>query len=292
METRSCLPVLALALAVASPLQAGAAMAVPGFFVAGRDAAGWTALLRSVGLQPQAQADARVLLAAGEPPAGGWRAAAAAGRILIVEGDSPAARELGFRATRARVRVRQVRDRHAPELAIVWQKAVKLPVFELPAGARVVAEEREHHAPLVAVLSRGAGGVLWLAAAPGPQGYERFPYLLQALAEAGVAPIFEGRRLWAFYDSAYQREIPPEELARQWRQMGLAAIHVGAWDYFEPNPEADAFLRKLVDACHEQGIRVYAWLELPHVSTGFWHAHPEWREKTGPCATPRSTGAC
>jgi hypothetical protein len=143
-----------------------------------------------------------------------------------------------------------------------------------------VAEELEHHAPLVAVLRRGSGGVLWLAAAPGPQGYERFPYLLQALTEAGATPIFEARRLWAFYDSAYQREVPPEELARGWRQMGLAAIHVGAWDNFEPNPEADGFLRRLITACHDQGIRVYAWLELPHVSTAFWHAHPEWREKT------------
>ena len=36
----------------------------------------------------------------------------------------------------------------------------------------------------------------------------------------------------------------------------------------------------LIDACHRNGILVYAWLELPHVSEKFWDQHPEWREKT------------
>ena len=36
----------------------------------------------------------------------------------------------------------------------------------------------------------------------------------------------------------------------------------------------------LIDACHRNGIQVYAWFELPHVSEKFWDDHPEWREKT------------
>ncbi len=38
--------------------------------------------------------------------------------------------------------------------------------------------------------------------------------------------------------------------------------------------------RQLIEACHREGILVYAWLELPHVSEKFWEEHPEWREKT------------
>ena len=38
--------------------------------------------------------------------------------------------------------------------------------------------------------------------------------------------------------------------------------------------------KKLIAACHREGILVYAWLELPHVSEKFWDDHPEWREKT------------
>ena len=37
---------------------------------------------------------------------------------------------------------------------------------------------------------------------------------------------------------------------------------------------------QLIEACHREGILVYAWLELPHVSDEFWEKHPEWREKT------------
>jgi hypothetical protein len=272
---------LGLLLAMAPPLPAADALTVPGFHVAGRGKEAWTMLLGSFGLRPQAEADARVLVVSKDEAARGRHLAAGeAGRVLIVEGDSPAAREAGFRATSRRVRVAQVRDVHNPDLPIVWKHGVKLPVFEVPAGARVVAEDRETHAPLMAVRKSGSGGVLWLATSPGPQGYERFPYVLQALAEAGASPAFESRRLWAFYDSAYQREVPPKALARQWRQMGLAAVHVGAWDYFESGVEADAFLRRLIDACHDEGILVYAWLELPHVSTEFWNAHPAWRERT------------
>ncbi len=269
---------LALLLAVAPPLGAGGVVAVPGFHVAARDAEAWTTLLGSFGLRPQPESDARVLVVSKDESARAGHAAD--GRVLIVEGDSPAARALGFRATGRRVAVKEVRDVHNPDLPIVWEHAVTLPVFEVPAGARVVALDREHGAPLMAVQKRGSGGVLWLATSPGPQGYERFPYVLQALAEAGVSPAFESRRLAAFYDSAFQRDIPPDALARQWRQIGLAAVHVGAWDYFEPTAEADAFLRRLIEACHGEGILVYAWLELPHVSVEFWDSHPAWRERT------------
>jgi len=59
-----------------------------------------------------------------------------------------------------------------------------------------------------------------------------------------------------------------------------AALHVAAWHNFEPDPEQDAYLQRLIAAAHREGIQVYAWLELPHVSEKFWAAHPEWREKT------------
>ena len=39
-------------------------------------------------------------------------------------------------------------------------------------------------------------------------------------------------------------------------------------------------MKKLIEACHRNGVLVYAWLELPHVSEQFWNDHPEWREKT------------
>ena len=60
----------------------------------------------------------------------------------------------------------------------------------------------------------------------------------------------------------------------------MPPLHVAAWHYFEPDAERDAYVRRLIEACHREGILVYAWFELPHVSEQFWADHPEWREKT------------
>jgi len=57
-------------------------------------------------------------------------------------------------------------------------------------------------------------------------------------------------------------------------------LHVAAWHFYEPDAERDGYLAKLIEACHREGILVYAWFELPHVSEKFWDDHPEWREKT------------
>jgi hypothetical protein len=49
-------------------------------------------------------------------------------------------------------------------------------------------------------------------------------------------------------------------------------------------PERDEYLRNLIAACHREGVLVYAWFELPHVSDKFWQDHPAWREKTAALA--------
>ena len=112
------------------------------------------------------------------------------------------------------------------------------------------------------------------------RGYERFPYLLNALADLGLDPPFRSNRLWAFFDSAYRSRVDLDYFAARWRKAGIAALHVAAWHNFEPDPQADAYLKKLIEACHREGILVYAWFELPHVSEKFWNDHPAWREQT------------
>ncbi|MBI3472984.1 MAG: hypothetical protein HY013_16630 [Candidatus Solibacter usitatus] len=142
------------------------------------------------------------------------------------------------------------------------------------------ASERWTRAPVMAGYRRGAGAVLWVAAGPGTQGYERFPYLLHALHDLGLEAPFRSNRLWAFFDSSYRMRVDPDYFAARWRASGIAALHVAAWHFFEPDGERDRYLSALIDACHRHGVLVYAWLELPHVSDKFWNDHPEWREKT------------
>jgi hypothetical protein len=81
-------------------------------------------------------------------------------------------------------------------------------------------------------------------------------------------------------DSSYRLRVDLDYFAARWRNAGIAAVHVAAWHFYDSDPESDAYLKRLIAACHANGILVYAWLELPHVSEKFWDEHPQWREKT------------
>src|SRR5579883_1031906 len=148
------------------------------------------------------------------------------------------------------------------------------------AGGDILILEGESSLAEFFGFRRAAGAVLWAAVPPGDRGYERFPYLLAALRDLGLDPPFRSARLWAFFDSAYRSRVDLDYFAARWRASGIAALHAAAWHFFESDPAQDAYLNALIAACHRQGILVYAWLELPHVSDKFWNDHPEWREKT------------
>ncbi|HLK46631.1 MAG TPA: hypothetical protein VKT49_00775 [Bryobacteraceae bacterium] len=260
---------------------AAAAAELPYFAVLSDDPGAWPPILSSIGLQPQPAGRARVFVArAGAAASVEWVGRVEGGATLILEGESSLAELFGFRPTKQMVRVTSVADVHQPNLGIVWEKALDLPLFTVPEGARVFARERWSAAPLIAGLRKGAGAVLWVAMAPGEGGYERFPYILPALRDLGLEPPFRSARLWAFFDSAYRSRVDLEYFAPRWRKAGIAALHVAAWHFYESDPQNDAWLAQLIRICHREGILVYAWLELPHVSERFWAEHPEWREKT------------
>ncbi len=271
-------PLRILVLLLASPCAASPSSQPP---APDSGAGPWPAILSSIGLDPQSPEGSRISVtrpdAAASPE---WPVRVEYGAVLILEGDSPLAAQFGFRPGKAKVRVTSISDVHRPDLQIVWEKPLDLPVFELPPAARIFATDRRTHTPMVAGIRHGDGVVLWLAVSPGDRGYERFPYLLQALCDLGIEAPFRSSRLWAFFDSSYRLRVDLDYYAGQWRKAGISALHVAAWHYYEPDPERDRYLVHLIEACHRQGILVYAWLELPHVSEKFWADHPEWREKT------------
>jgi hypothetical protein len=205
-------------------------------------------------------------------------------QAVFVVGDSPEAKAYGFRPTSKAVTVRSLIEARNPKLRIIWEEALEVPVFEMPEGARVFTRERWTGAPLAAGLP-GIGKdngkpVLWTAVTPGVRGFERFPYLPQALSDLGLKPKFEARSLWTFFDSSYRLRADPNYLAQRWRRGGVSALQVAAWHFWERDPARDEWLETLITACHNHGILVYAWVEFPHVSDAFWNDHPEWREKT------------
>jgi hypothetical protein len=196
--------------------------------------------------------------------------------LQIVQGIVP-----GVTAAEKRVKVRSAVDVFRPSLEIVWKEEESIPVYTLPVNAKVYTWDRWTKAPLVASWKQDRQTILWLATSIGEHGYEKFPYLAQALVELGFAPPYRGRDLWAFFDSGYRARADFDYLASQWRRAGIAALHVASWHYFDASPEKTQELDRLIQACHRQRILVYAWIELPHVSERFWQDHPTCREKTG-----------
>ena len=272
--------VVSLLLLLACP--AVHAAALPYFSILSADAGPWPEILSSIGLERQPAAQAHIFVApAGSPASAEWTGRVEQGAILILEGESSLAGMFGFQRGKDSVRVTSLADVHSPKLPIVWEKSMELPVFTLPANAQIFARERWNGVPLSAGVRHGAGAVLWIAAPPGEHGYERFPYLLEALCDLGMEPPFRsvaavgflrfGLPLAVLTSTTSRRAgAAPASRPCKWRR-GTSTI---------PMPENDAYLKKLIEACHHEGIQVYAWLELPHVSEKFWADHPEWREKT------------
>jgi hypothetical protein len=251
------------------------------FTVLGSQTSAWPTILSSVGHIAGPSTSADIIVA---PPAtaasADWKGRIDNGAALILEGSSPLAASFGFRPQPETVPVVHVVDVHNPSLPIIWSGAVELPRYEIPAGARVFAKDRWTGAPLIAGFRAGSGAVLWVAANPGQNGYERFPYLMQALCDLGVEPAFRSSRLWAFFDYSYRARADPAFLAERWRKAGISALHVASWHFYDADAERDDYLKLLIAACHRHGVLVYAWIELPHVSEKFWDDHPQWREKT------------
>jgi hypothetical protein len=250
--------------------------------IAGDDPGPWPQILSSIGLRDAAGGAANLAIVRSVAPGSvpQWLQRIEQGGVVVIEGDSKLSQALGVTPGAKHVVVRSIVDQRAPKLHVVWETALEIPVFALPAGAKVLAFERWEGAPVLAAIRRGSGAALWIAASPGTEGYERFPYLLQTLNDLGVNPPFRSERLWAFFDGSYRSRVDLDYVADRWRKAGIGALHVAGWHYFEQNPESDEYLRQLIEACHRKAILVYVWLELPHVSEKFWADHPEWREKT------------
>ena len=161
------------------------------FCIIGSDAAGWPQVLSSVGFSRQDSDLAKIfVLRPATPASRHWADRVEHGAYLILEGESPIAESFGFKGGKQRVPVGSIVDARRPKLPIIWKNTLEIPRFAISKDATVFAKERWTGAPVLAGYRRGAGAVLWVAASPGEQGYERFPYLLQALADLGLETPF------------------------------------------------------------------------------------------------------
>lgn len=253
--------------------------AATGFAVEKTDNASWSKILGAVGISESKQAQASIVIAGDS--AGEDLARLADDHILILVGTGVLAAKFGIENTGDTVSVRQICDTHAAQMQIIWEQPSAIHATKVPADFQVFATEKWKGSPVLAGKKTAHGAILWMATQPGPSGIERYPYLIQALSDLGLELPAQTTNLWAFFDSSYRIRADVDYLAARWRKAGISVLHVAAWHNVESDPIQDAYLKKLIEACHKHAILVYAWLELPHVSEKFWADHPEWREKTG-----------
>ncbi|MFL6416668.1 MAG: hypothetical protein ACJ74Y_13480 [Bryobacteraceae bacterium] len=248
------------------------------FTVQGVDPTSWRKIFNSVGITEGAERDAGVLVVRADAQID--LVESGRNRIVIVTGTGSATEAIGIHAKPETLVVRQIADARAPKMQIIWEQPVSVAAVDVPADFTIFAKEKWKGVPMLAGKRTEAGAVLWLATDPGPTGIERYPYLLHAAVDLGLALPARTTSLWAFFDSAYRIRADVDYLASRWRASGIAALHVAAWHNMEPNAAQDDYLKKLIAACHRNAILVYAWVELPHVSEKFWADHPAWREQT------------
>lgn len=203
------------------------------------------------------------------------------GLCLITDGPSPLLSALGISLGEEQS-ISVVTDHGLPGMTLHWPDRPR--VFSI-AGypknlARVLYSDSVSGRPLVISLRLGQGRCLVLAPLFDPisgNGYSRFPTIPNAIAgELHRRPSFRRNALDAYFDAGFRVTIPIEKLAAQWHEWGIRAVHAAAW-YSGNTPPYD--YKRLIDAAHKNGIAVYAWLEWPHLGSGFWNKHPEWRQK-------------
>src|ERR1700685_2325135 len=125
-----------ISLLAALPAIAGATT----FQVNGTEPAAWSKIFASVGIQPATGSPPEIVVAG--PKAAMDLSTGSDRHIVILEGMSSAARQLGFAEKTATVSVRQICDTHAPKMQIFWELPVEMPEVQVPDGYQVFATEK------------------------------------------------------------------------------------------------------------------------------------------------------
>jgi uncharacterized protein YdaL len=200
------------------------------------------------------------------------------GGNLILDGSCRLGEILGIRPEKRFLRVHQVKD--GTQL-LTWDPPVNVIRSSAPHPIAIYAQDMDSELPMSMLIQYGKGRFLYLAARLDPEtalGYTRFPYFIHHVLKGfGLRLPFQQSQLELYFDPGGRKDVDIERLAIEWRKLGVRSIYVAAFQFW---PSWSYNYGSLIDACHKNGILVYAWLELPHVSPKFWEDHPNWRAKT------------
>lgn len=199
---------------------------------------------------------------------------------LIIEGFGPLSDAVGIeKKDDLPITVAAIKDTRYPLLHIQPPDILETWSFEAPAEAAFIYEDRNAGHPLVAAARHGQGRYMFISAAAGdPFGSETYPYLLSLMFRSlQIFPLMRGSGVEVYFNPAERPDATIEHLIRHWRRSGVRTIYAAAWQAF---PEWTYDYDRLIRLAHAKGMRVYAWIEPPHVHDRFWINNPQCREKT------------
>jgi hypothetical protein len=209
------------------------------------------------------------------------------GGRIVLDGPSALSQALGVRAEKRSLRVKSVQDmhygmwddnHHTREYS--WNPPADVARIIIPGQISVYARDKESEIPLAVLAQFGQGRLLYMGARldiTTDLGYTRFPYFVHYVRDGfDVALPLQRPQLEMYFDPGISNP-KLEQLAIEWRRLGVRVLYAAAYQFW---PMWNYNYAHLIDICHQNGILVYAWFELPHVSVKFWEEHPEWRAKT------------
>jgi uncharacterized protein YdaL len=203
------------------------------------------------------------------------------GGRLVLEGRSSLAEDLGFVYETRKLSLVSIKDALYPGVAIKWNRAAEMEKYDPPPVSTTLIEDEESGRPVAVASRHGNGLVIYIGTDLDPEtgmGYTRYPYLFHHLrSRMRLNSPVTAYGVEFYFDPGYREEAPLEKLVSSWHADGIRAVYAAAWHVY---PKWQYKYDTLIRLCHERGIAVYAWFELPQVSDLIWTAHPEWREKT------------
>ena len=200
------------------------------------------------------------------------------GGNLLLDARSDLAEAVGIKYLGRTLSAMSIRDNVEQSMAVRWRPPALIDDFRLPTGAVRLAHDAATGAVVMAAFPQGAGKVLYLSAPLDPftdDATSRYPFLFEHVLDSfGKSLVARRPGLELYFDPGLRQSVSIEQLAVEWRRLGVRAIYAAAWE-FRSGYSYD--YARLVRVCHANGILVYAWFEFPQVTPKFWDQHPEWR---------------
>jgi uncharacterized protein YdaL len=203
------------------------------------------------------------------------------GGVLVTDGRTKLSSKLGMRFVERSARIRNVKEVTVASQKIRWNPPLLYNPFFCEKYT-LLARDNVNQLPLAVITEFGKGKVLFFGPLFDPYtpfGISRFLYFPNYLKNSlGLSFNVRRNNLEFYFDPGLieRQGVSKEKLVKRWRSSGVKIVYLAAWHFYK---KYTFDYKYFIDLCHNHGIAVYAWFELPYVTQDFWNDHPQWREK-------------